>query len=475
MHHVLDEWSKALTQLAVYLPPPGVAGSENDPDLSVELKKAYTALNTCQDQLRQLARQWVVASAAQGQTAAHIQALIKEGQDIFPEGMRFGRMMDIATIILERIGAFIKIVVKDTYGPTGRRHKTSKTPDMSGASHSSGDRQYEDIRRTFAFDPNTGWQTIFCCNRLAVGRPEGGPGSALTWKEPDLADECQEVQEFPEFKGFRVQSREARAGIDDWVFVPDPHPRNLAQIRSHTSDALYVGENRAFLWYPDDPQFLKTNTIETVRLVGDLRTLVLTYNATARDDLRRDLERDLDSLKRGASPSQDEQERFEASRDDIAIFRQHAEIALNLLRACTISKYEDHGKLMSRMLLESRASNAQNALEHNFDLLDEFYSYITTVLEQRIERRAQIGQHRLQLVLFILALVSGLSAAPAIQPFLTQTLHNVVSADDLLTILRGIVIVLIVAIVISLAVLVWSFAQGGLSRIRRRIRRGWGA
>ncbi len=434
MAGALAEWHEALAHLVPNLPPQGAAGSEGERTIEPGLRESYEALRGCRDRMSNLAHAWM---AQHPEPAPPLAMAVAEGQDIFPRGLRFGRLMDVGTIVLDRLRKFLE----NRYGGAA----------LEAERRAGG--EYQDIRYVSDFDPNTGWQTIFSCNQLVMVLPGGEE------VEPHTPEDFQRVQALPEFKGFQVQSREARAGIDDWAFVSDPEVRNLAQIRSHETDAMYVGENRTFLWLPDDPQFILTIYIESARLIGDIRVLVLTFNANAKRQIR-ETERMLDVVKSSLHLSRKLADQLETGRSDITIFRVHADKILDLLRACTISKYEDHGRLLAEMLTENKAGNAQGALEHNLKTLDEFYSYLTTLLQRRIEARAQSGQTLIASMLFILTTVSALSAIPSLQPFLTSAVGNMIPASVVADILRGVLAAILLGSIGIALFAVWQRSRG---------------
>lgn len=432
MTGALAQWHAALARLVPNLPPQGAAGSEGERAIEPGLRESYRGLLACRDTMSGLAHAWMARHPE-----PTLAAQVAEGQDIFPLGLRFGRLMDVGTIALDRLRRFLE----NRYGG-----------DVLAAERRNGG-EYQDIRYVSDFDANTGWQTIFSCNQLVMVKPDGEE------VEPRTPEDFTRIQQLPEFKGFQVQSREARAAIDDWAFVSDPEVRNLAQIRSHATDTMHVGENRTFLWLPDDPQFILTVYVESARLIGDIRVLVLTFNANAKRQIR-ETESMLDVLKSGRSLSRRHADEFEAGRSDIAIFRVHADKILDLLRACTISKYEDHGRLLAEMLVENKAGNAQGALEHNLDTLDEFYSYLTTLLQRRIEARAQSGQTLIASMLFVLTTVSALSAIPSLQPFLINAVGTMMPASIVVDILRGVLAAILLGSVGIALFAIWQRSRG---------------
>lgn len=425
MAAALAEWYAALGRLVPHLPPPGAAGSEGELTITGGLEKSYRELRGCRDKLRRLAREWM-----QQHDEPELAGEVATGEDIFPKGLRFGRLMDVGIIVVDRVRKFLE----DRYGATVQAKERQTGGD------------YHDIRYTSAFDANTGWQTVFCCNQLLLKMPDG------ELMEPQTPDDFKSARKAMDFKGFQVQSREARAGLDDWPFASGGKVHNLAKIRSHLTDVMYVGENRTFLWFPDDPQFITTQYVESARLIGDIRVLVLTYNESAKKQIKA-TEGMLDRIKRGRLPRKLAR-RFEAGRNDITIFRTHGDKILDLLRACTISKFEDHGQLLSQMLIESKAGNAREALEHNLTTLDEFYTYITQVLERRVEARTHSGQTLMAAVLGILTAVSALSAVPALENFLS--INFGVAPAALTGIIRIVLVLMLVGSVGAAGYALWQ-------------------
>ncbi len=135
---------------------------------------------------------------------------------------------------------------------------------------------------------------------------------------------------------------------------------------------------------------------------------------------------------------------IQEGRTDIIMFRTRAEKIFDLLRACTISKDEDHGRWLVEMLLENKTGKAQKVLEHNLATLRNFHSYLASVVQQRIDARAHSSQDLTASVLFVLTGVSALSAIPTLQPFLASFLEGVRPVTTLVTILRTLFIAIIV-------------------------------
>jgi hypothetical protein len=436
---ILEIWEKELSHLADLLERKSANAGE---DKKEDRNKSYASLLTNFRHMYNFINNYPKNTA---DTADPIMDEI--ARKILLEGKTFGQLMDIAEIIIDRLYEFMKTLIGEEI-------------------------KEKDIRYLSRFDCNVGWQSILECNQLVLVEADGKE------LEPNTEAEYRMIMKQPEFKGLAIQSREARSAIDDWIFVDMPQMRNLGPIRSHENDVLYVGTNKIFLWFPDDPDFLVNQYVETCRLIGNIRTLVLTFNDVAKkqvDELEelldeiegpgndrnsqhkknlkellesgngieflRTLAERIRSLVPGFSRQQDQSERknemlqesktrasqislkekeekLVEHRNGIEVFRAHAERILDLLRAFTISKYQDHGELMKWMLQESKTSDLQIALEKNIENLDRFHGYLSSLLHQRIAERNQANQTLIAVALFILTCLSGLSAIPALYSFL---------------------------------------------------------
>lgn len=328
----------------------------------------------------------------------------------------FGQLMDIADLIITCMQESLKEPAEKAENKkdimTRMREFLKKPVEKAG--------KEKDIRYLSAFDRNTGWQSILECNQLVLVED----GEEL---DPLTEAQYRRIMKQPEFKGLAIQSREARSAIDDWIFVDMPQMRNLGPIRSHENDVLYVGTSKIFLWFPDDPDFLVYQYVETARLIGNIRTLVLTFNDVAKkqiDDLEGFLEELEKSEKDKDAQLQKNRKKLLELRNGIEVFHTHAERILDLLRAFTISKYQDHSELMKWMLQESKTSDLQISLERNIENLDRFHGYLTSFLQRRIEDRNQSNQVLVAVGLFILTFLSGLSALPTLYGFFGDFMNN---------------------------------------------------
>ncbi len=263
------------------------------------------------------------------------------------------------------------------------------------------------------WDPNTGWQSIITCNQLSLCRRQDGGMLPQPITEADFAA----IVHHPDYRGFVIDPRESKAGFEDWrfAFYDEISRPNLGIIRAHTTDAMYLGANRAFLWFQDDPEYLVDQNIETVRLIGNIRTLALTFNALAKakvESLAGRLSEFIDTeQKKNLTHNQDYLSEY---RTDIESLNIRAERILDVIRSCTISKYQDHGVLTARMLKAVEIDTLGMALENNLRNLSRFQNFLSDVLQQKIAKVDQRGRTVITIFGIIISILSALSAAIAI-------------------------------------------------------------
>ena len=396
---ILGEWEKNLEEISYNLPQYS-AGVDNDKKEA--LRKEYKSLINHYTEISQL----IDPLKQKVQNLQDSDNLpLAQLFELFPEGKTFGLLMGLAQFLLDATMNFLEQKYIEGFSAKERKNFQKNKGE-------------EDIRYASSFDSYLGWQSIVECKQLLVIDTNGnelkyGPGTVLPYSE---------VLTYPEFKSFAIWPREARAGIDDWLFVTAPQIENLATIRSHTHDVLYVGSHKAFLWFPDDPQFLTDQYLETIRFIAEIRALVLTFNNNAK--LQIDLlEKVLTNLKnrKGNNRKKIREELLER-RSNIEIFHIYAERVLDLLRACTVSRYQDHSELLKRMLKASQADDSQASLENNIESISNLHTYISDSLKQRIDERTQSSQNRIGCLVFFLTIVSTVSALISVLPFIDTIL-----------------------------------------------------
>ena len=301
------------------------------------------ALQDHYGQVRQVFLNWAWLQTEDPADTAEMTALKQEAQRIFPPGRVFMRLMDIAEEIQTRFQQFIETLA-----------------------HDRGVAVNKDIRSAFYFNRHYGWQSILEVNRITVQGADG------VEQEPTTAEDYEQVFNHPDFHGFTVTSREARAGLDDWRLASaPPQQENLAPIRSHKYDRFFVEQNRAFIFLPDDPDFIVNQYNDTARWVGNLAMVVLAYQ-TAGKALVKEVEAVLSSLEKG----EDRTGEIPFLRGKIQIFRRETDKVMELVRGFSMTKYVDHSELLRALVRTSRVEFLAGILEQNSTALDRLYLYM---------------------------------------------------------------------------------------------------
>ncbi len=449
MDVVLKAWCEDLREIAFLLPHSSVESPEKTTEATSPLEKMHKALQDHHNNMSSLVNKWVKQVSALGYSELD---LVKSGSQLFPTGVRFGRLMDIAQEIFKGIECYLcdlyeEEEIRKTSNPSGEaskqiiaslQHVVHKEKQASSEPAQSKDDLDKYIRQLFYFDPSTGWSAILVCNRLTIAEHNKGTN------EPSVIFDYKEILKHPEFKGLIMPNRAARVSLDDWLFATAPSYRNLAPIRFHKNDILCISENQAYIYMLEEPEWIVKQVIETARLIGDIRTLVLTFNKKTRNQLN-SLMSYFDEMRISQNKLQYSQQdkkleknlrryhdELMSKRDEIEDLRGHAENILDLLRSCTISKYQDHSDLLKEVIKESRVNDYRESLEHNIENLDRFHAYLTEKLKSRIDRRIQSNQNLTNGMLVLLTFLSGLAAIPSLNQFLDDLLGGMVAHHTIL-------------------------------------------
>ncbi len=242
---------------------------------------------------------------------------------------------------------------------------------------------------------------------------------------------------------------------------------------------MYIGENRAFLYFPDDPQFLTDQYIQTVRLMDSIRNLVLSFNRDAKHQIK-----ELEKFSKIWYSESDTMSKTLLAKHyalllkrlhQIEMFRTRTEKILDLLRACAVSKYQDHSDLLKAMMKENGLDDIRISLEHNIMTLDRFHMYLTNQLKRQIDDRnqeaddrSQIYQRRIAAIGFYLTALSTLSAIIAILPYLVAIYPSLVGFMMLLgDIIRRNSILLLTGILLVGFGVPASFVVNRIVRLRK--------
>ena len=278
-------------------------------------------------------------------------ALRADALTLFPTGRVFSKMMDISAEIFRRFGKFLA--------------EFTKLPEVDVPFN-------KDIRSLFRFDRHYGWQSILEVNRIALRDADGNE------HEPVTDEDFQAIFNHPDFIGFAVTSREARAALDDWRFAnPPPTQKDLAGIRSHQNDRFYIEQNRAFIFLPDDPQFVVNQYNDTSRWAGNLVAAILSHQ-NASKSLMGEIEIALDAYENGIEQD------FRMLRGKIQIFQRDALQTLDLVRNFALTKYVDHSELLRALVKTSRIEFLASILEGTCGDLDRLYGYLGDLLAAQV-------------------------------------------------------------------------------------------
>jgi hypothetical protein len=325
---LLKEWEQELKELAIFLRKAWLESLDTEED-----DDKYEFINEQLTKVREFMSDWKwLAKTEQDET---LEEFKDELRSLFPEsGVSFGRLMTIAEDALVRLADYSKA--------------------LAGL---------DDSKETILhFDPDVNWQSILIATEIAQLTPEG-------LKTPFTVEEYQALMEHPEFKGLLLGSREARAAIDDWMFVSSVNlSKNLAPIRSHITDMLVVDNNRAFIYMPDDPDFIISQYDDTCRLIGDLRAYLMGHQVILKELIYR-IDEKLD----------DGEEIPDEMQKEIYQKLRQAERAIDIAVESTFTRYSDHSHLFKAMLEQSSVLELQDLLGKNVRRLQRYLDYLKHV------------------------------------------------------------------------------------------------
>ncbi len=223
------------------------------------------------------------------------------------------------------------------------------------------------------------------------------------------------LQKAPEFKALLLDSREARATIDDWIGSEEPTIKNLALIRSHKNDLLVVGENHATVYFPEDPEFVIFQYNESLEMLSNLRTITNTYNFIMNKMLRESKEVTTNIIKMLKLDDK-------AGRKEVlTMIRKHmlettclkiqTEYMCNQIMTSTISQYRDHARLMSEMIDNTTIPQTLDSIRTKIGMiseteesLDNIVSSIRSIEDARFNNYIEI----VGTLIAILALIVGI-------------------------------------------------------------------
>ena len=267
-----------------------------------------------------------------------------------------------------------------------------------GAKEENSKDEYERDRR-WLVSRDTGWYGYVYARSLHLKDSQGKPDVTVD------SFETQTVKEHPDIRGFLIEPREARASFDDWRFMPfrwKNYP-NLALIRSHPCDAFFASENRAFLYFPDDPKFLADQYEVTVELMIWLGT-ALKFCERLSQRLVQDVSNCLNADGSGLDEGN-----VTKHLDWISRLRVQAGAVQALVSQTGISRYADHGELMTRMVENMKFLRIVELLDRRLSQFDQFYQKVK-------DEATYVAENRARLTDFLIIVIAAIVAIPAAIP-----------------------------------------------------------
>ncbi|MBN2230048.1 MAG: hypothetical protein JW779_10720 [Candidatus Thorarchaeota archaeon] len=203
---------------------------------------------------------------------------------------------------------------------------------------------------------------------------------------------------FPDYKGLLLGQMEARAALDDWIMRDPMGIRNLAPIRSHTTDLLITTENHGILFFPDDPRWIVLQYQETIETSVRLRCLISTFIEIAGEILdtfiegTSDLARDLETMELELA-----EKRISETRGQllpVIHFDTSAHMNIELIRGTLTSNYRDHAELMKNIMDDLNVDRMVNYLERRLGILSHHQTLFSDIASGVVERRTRERERR---------------------------------------------------------------------------------
>jgi hypothetical protein len=219
----------------------------------------------------------------------------------------------------------------------------------------------------------------------------------------------------PWFKAFSIPLREARSSFDDWVCVPATHaPENLAHIKSHEAEFVFVDSNRAILYLPDTPDFLVNQYEATLLESSRLITLMAAIDAFAFRTAARSRSKMQRYTREGAQDDDGDDGGFLEFR--MTVLEQQARLRdiLQLAETVKSAAFADHARYMASALGAMGVGGVADRNREVLALLQsqlEGWSALTSEMDERSEARRE---RLMNLVLAFLAVFGSAQTYSAI-------------------------------------------------------------
>jgi len=233
-------------------------------------------------------------------------------------------------------------------------------------------------------------------NWYGYGLIQGGLWSR--GENDDVLLKLEDASTYPDYKGLLLGQMEARAALDDWVMKDATGIRNLAPIRSHTTDLFVTSENHGVLYFPDDPRWIVLQYQETIETSVRLRCLISTFIEIAGDILdtfveeTSDLAKELDNMELDFA-----EKRITETRQQllpVIHFDTSAHMNIELIRGTLTTNYRDHAELMRALIDDLNIDRLVNYLERRLGILSHHQTLFSDIASQVVERRAKERERR---------------------------------------------------------------------------------
>ena len=258
---------------------------------------------------------------------------------------------------------------------------------------------------TWVFEPHRNWYTYLYCREIYIGQK-------LAYAD-DLLNS--------DLKDLLIELREARPSLEtDSILGANcgdiPHHKNLGPIRSHKHDALYIMENQALMYFPDDPQYITDQYASTIELVWWIRSLVLAFNKMVdkqiQETTQKFIRRDKVSVNQKQKDMEDSVDYLQKRINGLERFRSKALNTIKIFESLSVSRYQDHAELMKEMLKSSNIQQLKANLEEGLENILRLQRHLnerTRIELAKIEREREKDQARRMTIFTIVLMLASIS------------------------------------------------------------------
>ncbi|HMK95183.1 MAG TPA: hypothetical protein VK536_07260 [Candidatus Limnocylindrales bacterium] len=256
----------------------------------------------------------------------------------------------------------------------------------------------------WVFEPHRNWYTYLYCREIYIGQK-------LAYAD-DLLDS--------DLKDLLIELREARPSLEtDCIFGADcsiSDRKNLGPIRSHKHDALYIMENQALMYFPDDPQYITDQYASTIELVWWIRSLVLAFNKMVDKQIQETTQRfirgDKVSTDHEYKDMEDSVDYLQKRINGLERFRARALNTIKIFESLSVSRYQDHAELMRETLKSSNIQQLKANLEDGLENILRLQRHLnerTTIQIAQIEREREKDEARRMTIFTIVLMLASIS------------------------------------------------------------------